>query len=357
MRREHLAGLWVLLCACPKAEGEPEAGPRKVRCAPSTSAPAVAWLEVRGSVAPKPERDANVASQVAGTVASLDVREGEQVTKGQVLARIDRAALGDAALQAEAAQSRAHAERVNAEATLERARGVYSQGISAKQELDDAVSRAAAARAAEAGADSALNQAQRQLGRSLVRSPLEGVVLHVFKRPGELVDGTPSMPLLEIADVAELELVADVPVSELVRARPGQRAEVHLPALGPPALSAVVAAVSPSVDRLTGLGTLRLSLVDAGVLRIPVGAAGAARIEVATRADATFVPATALRNYLGAGAEVVSCEAGSAARVVSVVPGTRAGALLEVRGLDAGVDVVTEGLLGLKDGDKLEVAR
>jgi HlyD family secretion protein len=317
----------------------------------------VSWLEVRGSVAPKPERDAFVASQVAGTVASLDVREGEQVAKGQVLARIDRAALSDAALQAEAAQSRAHAERVNAEATLERARGVYSQGISAKQELDDAVSRAAAAKAAEASADSASNQAQRQLGRSLVRSPLEGVVLHVFKRQGELIDGTPAMPLVEIADVAELELVADVPASDLVRARPGQPAEVRLPALDQPALSAVVAAVSPSVDRLTGLGTLRLALVDAGVLRVPVGAAGAARIEVANREDATFVPAAALRNHLGAEAEVVSCEASGSARVLAVVPGARSGTLLEVRGLDAGVEVVTEGLLGLKDGDKLEVSR
>ena len=49
--------------------------------------------------------------------------------------------------------------------------------------------------------------ARRQLERTTVRSPLSGVVLHVFRKSGELVDGTPATPILEVGDPSALELV------------------------------------------------------------------------------------------------------------------------------------------------------
>lgn len=340
--------------ACHRPEVEPAVPPRRVRCAPTTIGRAVEQLSLRGTVSPRLDRDANVSSQVSGTVASLEVREGERVLKGQVLARIDRGVLSDVVLQAEAAQSRAHAERVNAEATLERARGVFSRGISARQDLDDAVARAAAAQATETTADSALNQAQRQLGRAVVRAPFDGVVIRIFKKPGELVDGSPSMPVAEVADVEQLELTADAPANQLVRTAVGQPARVVISALGPASIAAQVSTVAPSVDRGTGLGTLRVALTPRD-LQVPLGATATVLIELAVRESAVWVPAQALRNHLGTTAQVIEC--GPIARVLAVEPGMRHDGLVEVVGVDAGIEVVTEGLLGIKEGEPLEVQR
>jgi hypothetical protein len=71
--------------------------------------------------------------------------------------------------------------------------------------------------------------------------------------------------------------------------------------------------------------------------------------------DAVWVPVQALRTHLGVTAELIEC--GPLARVHLVEPGLRQGDLVEVRGVDAGLAVVTEGLLGLKEGEPLEVRR
>ena len=111
---------------------------------------------------------------------------------------------------------------------------------------------------------SAAKRARRQVERATVRSPLEGVVVRVLRRPGELVDGTPATPIMEVADPEQLELVADVPAADLVRVTRGAEATVRVPALPRRPGPGTVAAVSPAVDRATGLGTVRVSIVRPG---------------------------------------------------------------------------------------------
>ena len=119
-------------------------------------------------------------------------------------------------------------------------------------------------------------------------------------------------------------------------------------------LAAKVVVVAPSVDRTSGLGIIRLELtLDSKPP--PVGTYGLAHIDVGQPVGSTWVQAAALRNVLGDEGEVVACDV--KALVVRVVPGARDGDWVQVTGLDAGVPVVVEGLLGLNDGDPLEVDR
>jgi HlyD family secretion protein len=300
-----------------------------------------------------PARDAQLAPQVSGRIASLEVREGDRVAKNQVVARIDMATLSDVVSQAEAAVSRAHAERKNAETTLERNQKVFERGIAARQELDDALTRAAAAQASEADAVAVSSQARRQLDRALLRSPLDGVVVRLFRKPGELVDGTPATVVLEVADLSRLELAVDAPVQELVRVTPGDRASVTFSALPEVRLPASVVVVAPSVDKTSGLGVIRLDLATDGGRGPPVGTLGLAHIQLGATGMATWVPAQALRNVLGDEGEVVACD--GTARVLRVTPLERDAEWVAVTGLDAGVQVVVEHLLGIREGDALEV--
>ena len=356
MPRELMVVL-VLVVGCPRGEHEATPGPRAVRCTPTIARATADLVELRGTVAPLPDRDAQIAPQVSGRLASVDVREGDAVKSGQVVAHIDSATLSDAVLQADAALDRAKAERKNAETTLARAQRVFERGISAQQEVDDATARAAAARAAEADAEAASHQSHRQLERAQVRAPIAGVAVRVFRKSGELVDGTPATPVVEVADPSRLELVADAPVQEVMRLKRGDAATVTFPAAPGLTLKASVVVVAPSVDRATGLGVVRLELELSTGRAPPLGTYGQAHIEAGGTRESTWAPADALRNVLGVEGEVVTCGPDGHAHVVRVEPGARAEGLVAVRGVDAGVPVVVEGLLGLSEGDAIEARK
>jgi RND family efflux transporter MFP subunit len=344
-----------LLCACPKApEVEPAAAHKRVTCAAVAHLAVHDLVELRGTVAPLPDRDALVAPQSSGRLLSVSVHEGDVVRDGQLLATVDDGPLVDAAHQTEAALARAKAEHDNARVTLERVKHVVERGIAARQELDDASTKVAAARAGEAEADAANRVAQRQLARASIRSPLSGVVIKLFRKPGELVDGTPATPVLEVADLSRLELLADVPARELVRLAVGQPASVRF-SFAPAPLVGHVSRVSPSVDRATGIGTARVEFARPDAGSPPVGALGQARVETGVERDALLVPTVALR----AGAtEVVVCANGKAS-VVKVRAGTsHDDAGTEVEGeLASDALVAVDPVVGLEDGDALEGPR
>jgi RND family efflux transporter MFP subunit len=348
----------LLLVAC---HGAPEAGPaatrKKVQCDAVTLAQVADAIEVAGTIAPLPDRDALVAPQVAGRVLQVLVREGDAVTENQIVAKVDAALLGDQAKESEAALARARGERQNAEATLVRAQRVFEHGIAARQEVDDAAARAASTRAAEAEADAVAQRGRRQVDRATVRSPMAGVVLKVFRRPGELVDGTPATPVVEIADPSRLELFANAAAADLVRLRAGQPGTVTVAALPGTTWTAAVAVVSPAVDRATGLGTVRVSLALAeGAPRPPVGVLGAARMQVGEPRLAATVPPGAIRGT-GAESEVTLCGADGVAHARAVRRGVDAGDRVEVAGVTPADQVVVEPVLGVGDGEAIEVTR
>ena len=185
-------------------------------------------------------------------------------------------------------------------------------------------------------------------------------MVKVFRRTGELVDGTPATPIVEIADPSRLELVADTTASDLVRARVGQPAAITLGALPGASFAGAVAAVSPAVDRATGLGVVRVRLelpADATAIRPPIGLLGTARVEIGAPRAALGVPVAALRAGKGAEVEVIVCGADGLAHARAFPRGATAGGLSETRGLGATDQVVVEPVVGVADGEPIELLK
>jgi len=358
MRRSlSVAALCLAALACRRSEEgeetEAPSGPKAVRCAPLQTGSVRDVIELRGTIAPPPDRDAQVAPQVAGRILKVEVREGDAVSAGQVVARIDDAPLLDAARKAEAGLARAKADRENAVATLARVQRVWEHGIAPRQELDDAKAKEASAGADEAEAEAAADQARREVERAKLRSPLDGVVLKVLRKEGELVDATPATPVMEIADLSRLELVADVPAQDLVRLTKGEPARITVPALPRSLFSGAVSRVAPAVDRTTGVGTVRVSLELKGA-RVPAGAFAVAAVETGEPHPALLAPKEAVRRA-GEESEVVVCGADGKAHVRKVTTGAAAGAQVEVRGELAAADrVAVEPVIGVGDGEPIE---
>ncbi len=353
MRFAILMIVGMASCQHAAVEEVPSA-PSKLACVLVTSRRVRDVIELRGTIAPRPERDAIVSAQVAGRVLRVEVREGDVVRQGDVLARVDDAALADAARQADAAVGKARAERQNADTTLGRTTKVFERGIAARQEVDDAQARSAGALAAEQDAVAASSQAHRQLARAVLTSPISGVVLKVFRKPGELVDGTPTTPVVEVADLNALELVADVPAADLVRIEKSAAANIYFSAL-PGAYTGQVSLVSRSVDRTSGVGVVRVALQRAKLPAPPVGLYGVARVERGELHDALLVPKAALRRDANGSTAVVVCGDDKKAHVQAVTVGAAFDASIEVVGVAVGASVSATGTLAVNDGDAIEV--
>lgn len=183
----------------------------------TAAAAALAVAERRVEQARQPWREGSLQAAratVAARVADLDLAERQRRRTEDLLRRSVRS---DAELdQRIAERNRARAMLAEAEAQLAAITGVAATDV-----------RLAEAQAEHARAQLAQATAERDLAR--VRAPIAGTVLRLHARAGNLAVGR---TILELADLQRLKVVAEVDERQLPRLRPGQRAEVQLPAGG-----------------------------------------------------------------------------------------------------------------------------
>jgi len=363
-KRLFFAMLFSLLAftlnACHRGESKADESTvaKKVKCAEVMTRQLSDSLELRGVVSPLPNADAQITSSEPGRVLKILVQEGDQVKTGQVVAEMDSALLADQYHQAEAVLAKARAENRNAQTALERVKKVFEVGIAAKQELDDAEAKSASAQAEEAEALASAQHAKRQADATTLRSPMNGVVFRIMRRPGEVVDGNSTTPVMEIGDPSTLEMVADAPAQDIVRIARGDSAKIEFAALPGKIYRGKVSVVSPAIDRVSGLGTIRILLDLEDNAPPPVGAYGIAFIISGHPANVLTVPMIALRNSIAGEAEVVVCGADKKASVRKIKVGKTASDIVEVQGLQPGDNrVAIAPVLGLNDGDVLEAAQ
>ena len=346
-----IAALVVAACHGGGDEGDDDDKPAaaQVTCQKVEATTVEDTVEASGVIATPPRVDAVVSSPIAGRVGQVLVEPGDRVKAGALLATIQDPALPAGTLEAEAQVESAKAADEAAQQELARQQRLVATGIGARKDLDDARAKAAAAGAELSAAKARSHLASSQLARSELRAPRDGVVLHVWKKVGESVDGTSATPIAEVADLSVLELHAQVPPAALAPLREGMTAEVHVVGV-PAAIPATVVRIDPAVDPKTLLGEVRLQLANADGVK--VGSAASARIAIAKR-PGVVVPATALRRSLVGADEVVTCQ-GSAAHVVEVKVGNRDAHGVEITsGLAPGTPIVVDHVLGLEDGQPL----
>lgn len=352
---------WMMLmlsvCGCRGRSEEAPATPlAQVRCVPIESRHWSETRSLRGTVAPLPDRDAIVSAQVPGRLLQVLVREGDMVKRGAVLAEVESRPSRDVLRQAQAILTQARAQHEAAASAATREAHLFERGISARQSLEAAEAAEGQADGAIASAAAQVDAARQNIERATVRAPIAGVVVKLWRRVGEVVDGTPATPIMEIADPSSLELAASVSARDLVTLSAGQPATVSFDALPGRTFSASVRTVSPAVDPLTGVGSARLSLETEDV-RIPIGILGTAEIRVGAARTVQVVPASAVRSAGGSNTELVVCDGGRA-HPRPVVVGERRDAFVQiVSGLDSltpPIRIATDGLTGLEEGTAIE---
>ena len=184
-----------------------------------------------------------VKARVAGELQGLVLREGDRVSAGQVVARIDatesQARVRQAQQQAEAARAQVDIAR----RSFDNNRSLVEQGFISKTAVDTSAASLAAAeasfRAAQAGADLANNA----LEDTVLRAPMAGVVAQRLAQPGERL--AVDTRILEIVDLSRLELEASLSPADSLLVQPGQEAVLSIEGASQ-TLSAKVLRVNPS---------------------------------------------------------------------------------------------------------------
>jgi len=263
-------------------------------------------VEPAPATAEQPAAGAQLAAPSAGVVTKVNVVEGQQVTKGDVLVELNSQA---------------------AEQEVARQKQLYAQQNTSLKNLQNA---------------------ETQLALLRVTAPLSGTVARVNVKPGQAVDLT--TVVAEVMDLNRLAVSAEIPAAEASDLKSGNPVEV----LTEPPVTTELLFVSPNVDKNNGTILVRALLPAGGALRpgqfVPL------RIVTAVHTNSLAAPSESVVTD-ESGKSVIALVKGDEATQKPVQTGLRENGWIEIAApeLKAGDAVVTVGAYGLPEKTKIRV--
>lgn len=343
--------------AAPTASAGPsQSAPVPVRAAHAQLGDLPIVLEGLGTVTPI--NTATIRTQVQGTLDSVDFVEGQEVKRGDVLAKIDPRVFEAQVDQAEAALARDEAALKNAKTNLARTQPLASRGFATQQLLDTQDSQVTQGESTVALDKAALEAAQTQLSFATITTPFTGVTGIRRIDPGNIVQPSDANGLVVLTQIQPIAVVFTLPstsISAVQKAIASGEASVEAydghnsQKLDHGSLMLI----DNQVDASTGTVRLKASFPNAQRKLWP-GSFVNIHLTVAIRHHAVTVPLTAvLQGPNGPFVYLIGPDQTVSSR--SVITGqSRAGQILIERGLSGEETVVTAGQYRLNPGTKVE---
>lgn len=315
------------------------------------------YIDALGTVTPT--RSVTVITQVNGILASVEFKEGQRVSKGQVIARID-----DRALKAQLAQAKgvlAHDQAVltNAQHDLARFRELVKIGSTSQQTLDTQASLVQQQQGTVAADLGSVQNLEVQLSYCTITSPINGVVGLRLVDPGNYVISGSTTGIAVITQMTPATVVFAVPEDDLgtinqslargmVTVLVYDRNKHDLLATGN------LLALDNQVDISTGTIKVKAQFDDSGDKLFPNQFVNA-RLKADTLSQAPVVPTPAIQH--GSKGDFVFVVAGDKASLRMIKAGPSMGDVTAILddGLKNGEQVITEGADKLDDGSPVKV--
>jgi RND family efflux transporter MFP subunit len=252
------------------------------------------WLPVSGAV--QPARSAVVKAKVAGEVRALTVREGEVVTAGQVIGRIDTADLEARLIERQGALESARAQLALAEKTRATNQTLLKQNFISQNAFDNSESSFNVARGGAKSAEAQVQIARNALKDAVLTAPLSGIVARRHVQAGEKVNF--DTPVVTIVDLGTLELNAMVPAVDVPELRLGMPVDLSIDGFGERRFSGRVERINPATEPGTRAIVVYVGIPNVdGTLKGGMFATG--RIALAAAPPVPTLPAGAVRTEAG----------------------------------------------------------
>jgi RND family efflux transporter MFP subunit len=314
-------------------------------------------------------RKAVVSAKIQGRLSELRVEEGSVVRQGETLARLESIDYEAAVARARAAVLRAEADLAEFRRQLRLSEDLARQRIVAEDQREAAASRVRIAEAQLAQQQADLAFAEAQLANTVIRAPFSGVVVKKMAEVGESVAPIPpgvnlstsSGAIVALADLATLEVEADVAEANVAKVGNGQPAEVTVEAIPDRRYEAVLRQVIPTADRTKATVMVKVTILDKDKDLKPEMSAKVTFLEPeqeqkpeAAAAPVVLVPRAAVVTRGGKPTVFLVREGRAQAR--AIVLGTeRQGQVVVKDGLAGGETVVAKPGDELQDGSSVRV--
>jgi HlyD family secretion protein len=332
--------------------------------APVTRGAIVDTVEATGTLAAL--QTVQVGTQVSGTIKALHADFNSQVRKGQIIAELEPSLFQAQVAQAqatvtrlEADVTRAEVEVQDSEVKLRRARELWQQQLIARIDLEAAETNARQAQAALVGAraqvvqaKASLSQAQVNLANSIIRAPIDGVVISRAVDVGQTVAASMSAPTLFVIanDLSRMQVNAQIDESDIGRIKAGQAVTFKVDAYPGQVFRGTVSQVrlEPVTEQNVVSYTTIIDVRNPD-MELKPGMTANVTVEVARADDVLLVPTSALRFRSSADATRVWVPSADGPKPVDVRAGLSNGATTALTdgALREGMSVIT----GLAQGN------
>lgn len=306
-------------------------------------------LEIPARIVPDPGRVVRVFPTAGGRLLHVEVRPGDQVTRGRTVAILESSDVW----QARSDYNKARAEDDRFDRTFKRIKLLYEHKVISQREFEDAQANSVEARAELDRASARL----RLLGASpdnnsnqvSLAAPIGGTVLSIGATTGEISKSTDnSEAICTIADLSTVWILGDVYEKDLASVQPGSNVEITVSAYPRETWNGKIAQVSDVVDPATRTLKMRIVMLNPGRKFKPDMFASIRVHRHMTQA--MLIPTSAVLHEGGDTAVMVQTASGKYERRLIEERPVNAEETIAVKGLSPGEQVVTEGAALLRGG-------
>ncbi|MCB0651231.1 MAG: efflux RND transporter periplasmic adaptor subunit [Saprospiraceae bacterium] len=293
------------------------------------------YVEVQGTVTADDYVD--VSAEVPGRILSLNVKEGQAVRKGQLIATIDPEATKKQIAELETGIELAQTVYERQKRLWDQQIGSEIQFLQAKNNVDRL--------------NKNLELLNLQLKKTNVYAPVSGEVQRVVLQSGELA--SPGMPIIMMINMSNLKVVVDLPEKYLTSVKKGERIEVHFPALDKD-LTLPVNLIGNVINSGNRTLPIELALNGGNATMMKPNLLALAKINDLTVDKAITVPIELVQQEIGGKDYILIAENNKAKKVYVKTGESYDGNILIKEGLEGNEIIIVEGARGLLNGAAIE---
>ncbi|SEI96348.1 RND family efflux transporter, MFP subunit [Propionispira arboris] len=290
-----------------------------------------------------------ISSRFAGKIEEIRVEDGQAVSTGTELLRLDTVELANAERIAQNNIRQAQANLNTAQTDYQRYYNLYAQQAVTKQQLESAQAKMITSQVEVDNAYANLNNAQKQIDDGSLRSPVNGVIANKTVTVGQVV--SPGTALMTVEQIDQVYVVVNIEQKDIVTAKLGTAVTVKVDAYPEESFAGIIAVINPVAGSESRMFRVKIKVDNAGQLLKSGMFAQAALISGQTK-SVLAVPRAAMMTQKGLHYVYVA-ENGQAKKTLVEI-GDLIGDLLEIKaGIEEGRAVVIDNLDKIKDGDAL----
>ena len=301
------------------------------------------YLELQATVQTKENIVLN--AEFAGVLQQVYVKEGQKVSKGQTLAKID-----DGGLSSQLAQMETQAAL--AKTTFERQQNLWNQKIGSEIQYLQAKTNYEAQL-------KAVSQMRSQVGKTIVRAPFSGTIDDIITEKGSVVG--PGSPIMRIVNLGNMYLEAEVPEKNIATVKKGTDVIVDFPILGE-TINAKVTQASNYINPANRSFNIQINIPSKNG-QIKPNLTSKIQIKDYSNPKTIIVPISIIsenadgEQYLYV-ADNVTKDGQAVAKKVIVKTGLSQGNYIEItEGIKDGDLVISEGARSVKEGQKVSIIK